>query len=233
MMMVFLITALCWLLTIQMGINFVELLAVGQYHIWLNASFWALFAMWVIMMAAMMLPSFIPTLKVLLNIQKVKDFSTSAMALFISAYLFIWIGFSLVATVLQQIAVAAGLLNTELFLTESAWRGGLLIAAGLFQLTPLKSICLDKCRHPVFFFMLHWRNHAWGALQMGMRNGFYCLGCCWLLMLLLFVGGIMNITCIIILTLYVLIEKTIGSNQLLLRGTGGLLIMIGLFQLLM
>lgn len=222
----------CWWLTAVMAVDFNDAAAKAT---WQAAPFSLLFVMWSIMMAAMMLPSFIPTARIYVRMlsRQAADKTAYGFAAFSGGYLLLWLLFSAAAAGLQQLATRGGALDLGMALQHPAASATLLIAAGLFQLTPLKMACLRGCREPLFFFLLHWKSGGRGALRMGLHNGLLCLGCCWLLMLLLFVGGVMNLYWIVLLTLYVLVEKTWPlSPTLLVQGSGLLLIGAGLSRFL-
>ena len=168
------------------------------------------FAMWALMMVAMMLPSAAP---MILLYSRVASRSGSEGRLaptsaFLLAYLGIWTLFSAAAALAQALLVAAGAIDA-MALTIGGGRlaGALLLLAGLYQLSPVKRACLDRCRSPLSFILRWSRPGIAGALRLGILHGLYCLGCCWALMLLLFVGGVMNLVCIAALTLLVLGEK--------------------------
>lgn len=192
----------------MMAVDFYAADAATAAAIWQEASFGALFAMWLLMMAAMMLPSFLPTAHLFSRLAAKRNsgvrFGAGALTV---GYTFVWAAFSLAAALAQQQAAAAGALNETLALSSPLLGGALLVAAGLFQLTPVKFSCLKGCRHPAFFFMLNWRSGRFGAIKMGAHNGVLCLGCCWALMALLFVGGVMDLRWIIALSLYAAAEK--------------------------
>jgi predicted metal-binding membrane protein len=173
-----------------------------------------IFLMWSIMMAAMMLPSATPMVTLFARNAAAQPHHSAALLTvsFVSGYLAIWTAFSAIVTLAQW-----GLLSLRLItpMMESAndWlSAGLLISAGIFQFTPIKNACLNKCRTPMGFLMTEWRPGAYGALVMGLRHGTYCTGCCVMLMLLLFVLGVMNIVWIGILTLVVLLEKLLPEK---------------------
>ena len=138
----------------------------------------------------------------------------------------IWGAFSVVATGLQWALEASGLL-LAMTVTDPALGGSVLLAAGLYQLTPVKHACLRRCRGPVQFLTEYWRPGAAGAWRMGLAHGAYCLGCCWFLMALLFFGGIMNVLWIAGLAIYVLFEKTVPAGHWLSRAAGALLALAG------
>jgi len=173
-----------------------------------------MFFMWWIMMIAMMLPSAAPTVLLYAVVnrkaeaQKGREAQPWSVAAFTAGYLIAWAGFSLVAAALQWGFERVGLLSPmTLNSLSAAFAGGILVLAGLYQLTPLKQACLQHCRGPIQFLSQHWRPGALGALRMGLHHGAYCLGCCWGLMAILFFGGIMNLYWIIGLALVVLVEK--------------------------
>ncbi len=187
--------------------------------------------MWVVMMAAMMLPGAMPT--VLLYASLVRKNAERGTVLpstwvFVGGYVLAWAGFGLAAAVLQTMLEQAGLL-TPMMSSASRWlTGGLLVAAGIYQLTPLKAACLTQCRNPVQFLMAHWRPGATGALRMGMAHGAYCVGCCWALMLLLFAVGVMNLIWVALIAAFVSIEKLLPAGRLTGRFAGAALIVVGL-----
>ena len=189
-----------------------------------------MFFMWWIMMIAMMLPSATPMVLLFAAInrkQKEKGNPYVATTLFASAYLIVWAGFSIVAVALQWGLEALALLSPMLISASIVLGGGLLLAAGIYQLTPIKQACLKKCRSPVQFIMTGWRNGSDGAFYMGVEHGAYCVGCCWFLMGLLFFGGVMNLYWIIGLSVIVLIEKTIPGGRWVSYFLGVVLIVCG------
>ncbi|HEX6111414.1 MAG TPA: DUF2182 domain-containing protein [Geminicoccaceae bacterium] len=189
-----------------------------------------MFFMWWIMMMAMMLPSAAPLILLFAMInrkQREKDAPYVPTGIFAAGYLLVWGAFSLVAVSAQWGLERSGLLSSMMVSTSALLGAGLLIAAGAYQLTPLKHACLRHCRSPLFFISHHWRPGNLGALRMGVEHGAFCTGCCWFLMALLFYGGIMNLYWIVGLALFVLLEKTLRGGQRLGRITGGLLIAWG------
>ncbi len=188
-----------------------------------------MFFMWWIMMVAMMLPSATPMILLFafLN-RKIAEGAPYAVAAFISAYVFVWGGFSVVAMALQWGLEDSALLSPNMTSANLIFGGALLIAAGVWQLTPLKHACLRHCRAPIQFFARGWRKGTGGAFRMGLEHGAYCLGCCWVLMALLFYGGVMNIWWIAGLAIYLLIEKVIPAGHWIGRGAGILLVVWGL-----
>jgi predicted metal-binding membrane protein len=182
-----------------------------------------MFLMWWVMMIAMMLPSATPMvlLFAMLNRkQREKGNAYVSTALFASAYLAVWAFFSMIAVAVQWGLESTGLLSPMLVNVSAFLGGGLLLAAGIYQLTPIKQACLKHCRSPLQFVMSHWRNGRHGAFRMGVEHGAYCVGCCWFLMGLLFFGGVMNLYWIAGLALFVLLEKTVPAGHWLSYATG-------------
>ncbi|MGE3650219.1 MAG: DUF2182 domain-containing protein [Reyranellaceae bacterium] len=186
-----------------------------------------LLVMWCVMMVGMMLPSAAPMILTFATInrnRRTRGQSYTPTALFTSGYLLAWTGFSIVATLAQAGLERASLLAPMAMKTTSPVLGGLLfIAAGVYQFTPLKQACLAHCRSPFAFIVNHWRDGPGGAVRMGFSHGLYCLGCCWILMALLFVGGVMNLVWVAVLTALVLVEKLFPVGPWLAR-IGGLLL---------
>lgn len=193
---------------------------------------WALMiAMWWIMMIAMMTPSAAPTILLYARIHRhalaqgqVQD-KLAPTGTFAAGYLLVWLGFAAAAATLHWSLERAGLVSATMMGSRSRWLSGVvLITVGLYQLLPLKNICLAHCRTPTSFLSRHWRPHVAGALRLGAMHGAYCVGCCWMLMALLFVGGVMNLTWIAALAILVLIEKVLPAGQWVGRGAGVALI---------
>jgi predicted metal-binding membrane protein len=173
------------------------------------------FAMWMVMMIAMMLPSAAPVVLLFAegrSRERGRPMVDTTVALFVLGYLLVWAGFSLAAALTQGALRSAALLSPELTLTG---RLGvvILVAAGLYQLSPLKAACLRHCQSPLGYLWSHWREGRLGALFMGARHGWYCLGCCWLLMALLFVTGVMNLAWVAALAGFVLVEKYLAVGR--------------------
>ena len=186
--------------------------------------------MWAVMMAAMMLPSAAPMILfygTIARARRARGDLTVGSGVFAAGYVMVWAAFSLTAVGLQFGAEQAALLSPMMEMTSTALAGALLIAAGLYQWSPLKQACLRRCRSPLEFVITYWRKGVHGAFVMGLRHGAYCVGCCWLLMLLLFVGGVMNLSWIAGLALFVLIEKAAPAGHLIGRVAGVGLIVWG------
>jgi predicted metal-binding membrane protein len=193
-----------------------------------------IFAMWWVMMIAMMLPSATPMLLLFARInrkEKAGDRPYVPTGIFAAGYLTAWGGFSVVTTALQWLLEQLGLLSSMMVAT-SYWLGGaILLLAGLWQFTPIKGACLRHCRSPLSFLVQSWQRGSLGAFRMGLEHGAYCLGCCWFLMGLLFFGGIMNLFWIAGLAIYVLLEKVVPQGQWLGRGIGAAAAVVGLLML--
>jgi predicted metal-binding membrane protein len=175
----------------------------------------SLWLMWTIMMAAMMLASAAPVALLVLGSYRRRD-ERSARACgvaFVAGYLLVWSLFSGLAAVAQLLLRRATLLSPDMATTSRLVAAAVLISAGVYQWLPIKAACLAHCQSPIEFLFRHWRAGVRGAFSMGARHGAYCVGCCWMLMALLFVGGVMNLLWVAAIALFVLVEK-----QLRLRG---------------
>jgi len=182
-----------------------------------------MFFMWWVMMVAMMLPGAAPMILLFATVnhkQRETGHPHVETSIFTVGYLVAWSGFSLVAVFLQWGFERAGLLSPMLVGTNVVFGGMLLLAAGIYQLTPIKQACLRHCRSPLAFLSSHWRLGARGALRMGLVHGAFCMGCCWFLMGLLFFGGVMNLYWIAGIALFVLFEKTVPAGHWLSYATG-------------
>lgn len=176
---------------------------------WSAAWLLSAFAMWALMMAAMMLPSATPMILLYARFVRARGGGTPHILLFAGAYLAVWSAFSLLAALAQAALAGSGAVSTMAAgLGDRRLAALLLFAAGLYQLVPLKRSCLARCRSPLSFLTRYWRPGTGGALRLGLAHGLHCLGCCWALMLLLFAVGVMNLAWIAALTLLVLAEKT-------------------------
>ena len=236
------VSALAWLYLVWMahhmaGMTGMAQLAMPMIEPWSAADWLAMLLMWAIMMVGMMLPSAAPMILLYDRVrerQEARGASLAATGTFALGYLVAWTLFSVGATTAQWALEQAALLS-PMMVSASPWLGGgLLIAAALYQWTPLKHACLVHCRAPITFLADHWRPGSSGALRMGLHHGLYCVGCCWVLMALLFVGGVMNLLWIALLALFVLLEKVLPQGELfsrlsalLLAGAGALVILAG------
>jgi predicted metal-binding membrane protein len=194
-----------------------------------------LWAMWAVMMVGMMLPSAAP-LVLMYGVAARRRGSgaraTHRIYALAAGYVTVWALFSVVATTSQRILSAWFIVSPMMTLTSPAAGAALLLVAGIYQLTPLKRLCLQHCRSPFNFLIHRWREGIAGAFRMGLDHGAYCLGCCWALMLLLFVGGVMNLTVIAALTAFVAFEKVSPFGIYSARLSGALLIAAGFWMLL-
>jgi len=189
-----------------------------------------MFFMWWVMMVAMMLPSAAPMILLFATVNR-KQRETGhpyvATSIFAVGYLAAWAGFSLVAVFLQWGFERTGILSPMFVGTNVIFGGVLLLAAGVYQLTPIKHACLRQCRAPLAFLTTRWRRGARGAIGMGLEHGAFCVGCCWFLMGLLFFGGVMNLYWIAGLALFVLLEKIVPAGHWLGYATGVALLVWG------
>jgi predicted metal-binding membrane protein len=224
------VIALSWVwLLMGAGLKMDEM-EMGGGQIILMAPPWSvqyaamIFLMWIIMMAAMMLPSAAPAilLVIALTKQRGERHAVRASGEFALGYVAVWAAFSLVATGLQWALDRAGLLSETMASGSAVLAALLLFAAGVYQLTPLKQACLERCRSPLEFLTRYWPRGPLGPMRAGAWHGAYCLGCCWMLMALLFVGGLMNMLWIAGLALLVLVEKLapLGPRLSQLAGIG-------------
>ncbi len=195
--------------------------------VWGAGTFLVMLAMWWVMMIAMMAPTAAPVVllyaEVVRNAQAAGRLAVGPVPVtsFVLGYLIAWLAFSLVATVAQWGLETAGLLSgLMMWSTSRVLSGTVLIAAGLYQLTPWKDACLHQCRSPIGYLTAVWKPGRIGALAMGWRHGLFCVGCCWLLMALLFVGGTMNLVWMAALTLLALLEKVAPGGRAISRVAG-------------
>jgi predicted metal-binding membrane protein len=204
---------------------------------WGPAEFAVMFAMWMAMMIGMMLPSAAPMVLIYAAVarqalEKGKPFAAAGW--FAGGYIMAWMGFSLVATAAQWALERALLLTHAMTIAGGALGGAVLIAAGVYQWTPLKKRCLSQCQAPLSFIQRHggFRGDAGGALRLGRQHGIYCIGCCWALMALLFVMGIMNLAWIAALAVFILLEKIVPARWPVSRVAGVLLMAAGGWMML-
>ncbi len=195
---------------------------------WMMTSTWdvphllLLWAMWAVMMIAMMLPSAAPLILLYAGGLRTRAEPGAGRQLYAMAtgYVLVWAIFSVGATVLQRLLSSTLLLTPMMEPATPAAAAAVLAIAGIYQLTPMKLACLRVCRSPLSYLMQHWRSGAAGAFRLGVDHGVYCLGCCWALMLLLFAGGVMNLVVIVALTVWVLVEKFAPFGERTARASG-------------
>jgi len=211
--------------------QFMWLMPMGRWDL---ADFGLAALMWIVMMIGMMVPSAAPMILLYAVVRRREAGAGKVLpptALFLAGYLAVWAGFSLAAAALQFGLVEARLMS-DLMRSESAAVGaGILIGAGAYQLSTWKSACLAHCRSPIAFLLHHWRPGAAGALRMGLSHGAYCLGCCWLVMCVLFAVGVMNLAWVAGISILVLAEKITPFGAAIARIAGVLLIGAGVLIL--
>jgi predicted metal-binding membrane protein len=225
-----LLLVLAWAYTVAMAIDVPEAdrhaamgMDTGAWMPWTGIEAALIFVMWVVMMVAMMMPAAAPMVLTYVRINRQRAPVSSRFgtdAAFLLGYLVLWGLFSLAAATAQWLLHTATLLSPAMASASPVFSALLLIAAGFYQFAPLKSACLAKCRSPMGFLMSEWRNGVRGAFIMGLRHGLYCLGCCWLLMVLLFVAGVMNLLWIALIALAVLAEKVLPFGVWVSRALG-------------
>lgn len=232
------IAALAWLRladdarAMSGGMTCCAMTAAGRWSLG-DAS--ALFVMWTVMMIGMMTPTVLPTLLLFVGLQRRRKDSGRPFVpamIFLGGYLASWTAFSLAAAVAQEFLHASSLLSPMMESSSPRLSGAMLVAAGIFQWLPAKEACLAHCRTPLAFLMTEWREGRSGAFVMGARHGAYCVGCCWALMGLLFVAGVMNLAWVAALTLFVLGEKMLPIGRGFARVIGAVSIVGGIAALL-
>jgi predicted metal-binding membrane protein len=209
-------------------------MAMPVHDAWTPGQFLLTFAMWVVMMIAMMVPSAGPMILTFATINRRRASAGGPAvptAVFVAGYLAIWSAFSLVATLGQWALGAAALMSPATLRATPVAGGVLLLAAGLYQVTPLKRVCLARCRSPIGFVLAEWRDGPRGALVMGIRHGAFCVGCCWALMALLFVAGVMNLLWVAAIAGFVLLEKVTPPGRAVSWAAGAALLAWGAWVL--
>jgi predicted metal-binding membrane protein len=196
---------------------------------WTAADVAYTFAMWAVMMVGMMTGTAAPVLLMFMAARQGRGLPVFPIVpLFGLGYLAVWIGFSAAAAMAQWTLHEAALLTPAMATSSAQVAGAILLVAGAYELTPFKSACLSECRSPLAFLLTHWRDGNRGAFVMGVRHGIYCLGCCWALMGLLFVMGVMSLVWVAALTAFVLLEKLSPANRPIAQVAGVVLIAAGL-----
>lgn len=205
-------------------------MAMPSMHAWSWVEVGVLVVMWAVMMIGMMTPAAAPMILMFSTIHRRRTAEgrpAVPTAIFILGYLVVWTIYSVVAALAQAVLHAAALLSPAMAARSPLLAGGLLVAAGVFQWTSLKRACLAACRSPLSFLMTGWREDRGGAFVMGFRHGLYCLGCCWALMALLFVAGVMNLLWVAAIAVAVLLEKVVPRGDLVGRLAGVVLVAAG------
>lgn len=208
--------------------------AMAAVKPWTATEFCLTFAMWVLMMVAMMVPTAAPMTLMYAAVARKAAAQHDPLAptfVFVAGYITMWAIFSLVATAAQHALDQAALLSPMVVSASARLGAAILIVAGLYQLTSLKNACLQNCRAPAHFMSRYWCTGSLGAFRMGLRLGAYCVGCCWILMALLFVGGVMNLLWIAAIAIFVLLEKTIPFGDVSGRVAGVAMILFGALDL--
>jgi predicted metal-binding membrane protein len=226
-----LLSAISWAYMWYLAADAMTLCSVGV-NPWRVTDLMAAFAMWAVMMVAMMIPSASPMILAFAGMnraRRAKSLPYAPAAAFVAGYLAAWAAFSICAAVGQGALRSAALLSPMMVSSSRMLGRILLVAAGIFQWTPLKNACLRQCRSPLGFLLTEWRDGRGGAFRMGWRHGLYCVGCCWLLMLLLFVVGVMNLWWVAAVAAFVLIEKLTPAGPLVARVSGAAMIAAGLW----
>ena len=217
------IVALSWAYTVNLARSMGDMgaggMAMSMAHTnpWSAGDIGAQFVMWTVMMIAMMVPSAAPMILVFATVNRRRQQQGDPYVptlFFLLGYLLLWTAFAVLATLGQWGLHQAALLSSMMGHSTSAILGGsLLLAAGIFQWTPLKYACLKHCRSPLGFLMTEWRDGHSGALFMGLKHGWYCVACCWVLMGLLFVTGVMNLLWVAVIAGFILLEKLAPRGQ--------------------
>jgi predicted metal-binding membrane protein len=220
----------------DMNMGGVSAAAEPAFRSWTIADFGFVFIMWAVMMVGMMTPSVTPMVLLYAAVGRKATASGrpfAATGWFLAGYLSAWVAFGLAAASAQWILTRLALLTPMMQGASGIFGGFVLVAAGLYQWSPLKDTCLKHCQTPLGFLMSHggFRSEPLGALRLGAEHGLYCVGCCWVLMALLFVGGVMNVLWIAGLAILVLMEKVVPTGRLIPRLAGAGLAAAGLFLL--
>jgi predicted metal-binding membrane protein len=214
------LVALAWAYLIAMGWGManmdvgIDMWLMPRMANWGATDLMLVFLMWAVMMVAMMLPTALPMVMAMRNLTDTQGGAApgARVAAFVAGYVVVWTGFSALVTLAQWALLRAHWVTPMMEFRSPVVAGAVLLGAGAFQFSPLKHACLSACRSPISFLLKHWRPGISGAWRMGLVHGLWCTGCCWLLMLLLFVLGVMNVAWIAALTAFVLLEKTWPSN---------------------
>ena len=204
---------------------------------WTAGDFAFIFVMWAIMMVGMMLPSAAPMILIYTRVARQSALDGKPLAAtgwFASGYLLSWTAFSLIAAIVQGLLERVAWLTPMMAAASNKVGGAVLIVAGIYQFTPLKDSCLAQCQSPFGFIQSHggFKRGIVAPIQLGVRHGFYCIGCCWALMALLFAGGVMNIIWIAAIAILVLVEKALPAGRIIARVIGAALTLGGLWILL-
>jgi len=225
---------LAWVYLVRLGREMATMAEMGMAPAtrWTTADAVLAALMWAVMMVAMMLPGAAPMILVFTTVNR-KRLTESGGArgapvvntgVFVLGYLAVWSAFSAAAALAQWGLHSGALLSADAMRAAPVLGGAILLAAGVYQFAPLKYACLARCQSPLGFLLSEWREGRWGALLMGLRHGLFCLGCCWVLMLLLFAGGVMNLAWVGAIAGFVLLEKAIPAGRVVSWLGGGALL---------
>ena len=231
------ITALSWAYVSSLASGMQDMgmeMAMPRMQPWSVTDFAMTFAMWAVMMVAMMTPSAAPMILVFVGINRRRQKQQVPYVptgVFLLGYLVVWAAFSVLATAAQWGLHAVSLLSPMAASTSPALGGILLLIAGIYQWTPLKHACLSKCRSPLGFILNEWREGRRGAFLMGLKHGSYCTGCCWSLMALLFVAGVMNLLWVAAIAGLILLEKVAPAGHRIGQAAGVLMVAGGVVLL--
>jgi predicted metal-binding membrane protein len=230
------LTALAWVYIARMAVGMPAHhgMAMLQARPWDVGETVGLALMWIVMMIAMMIPSVAPVILLFAGVsrrRRTQGVLAAPVSVFTLGYLLAWTGYAVLAALTQSALHSAALLSPAMASASPALGGTILMLAGVYQWLPVKGACLSHCRSPLGFFSAEWREGVSGALWMGFRHGSYCVGCCWALMALLFVAGVMNLVWVAAIAGFVLAEKVVPNGRLLGRITGAALAGCGLWVL--
>ena len=206
---------LSWLIVLVMGLaeNFSGDIALMKIVMEIctssvfSVNIFGLFLMWLLMSIAMMAPTIIPTLETYQDLLIAGAKKKNSFWAFVLGFMSVWVFFSLIGSICQKLLTQSYFLDDSGAFLNTKLSAGFLLVAGLYQLSPLKEACLTKCRSPFTFFLQNWRDGISGSYSMGLNLGIFCLGCCWALMFLAFVGGTMNLLFMVLMTFLMILEK--------------------------
>jgi predicted metal-binding membrane protein len=229
------LTILTWAYNVQLASNRGAMpVSMPGMQGWTAGSLLILWLMWAVMMVSMMAPSMVPSILTFLAIARQRRGSSHLLArggVFLAGYIGVWAVSCVLLTLAQWGLHSAELLSPTMMATSTRFSGGLLVLAGVFQWSALKYKCLARCRSPLGFLMNEWREGPMGPVIMGFRYGAYCVGCCWLLMTILFVVGVMNLVWVAILSAFVLTERTLPFGRQVAAAGGAALVVWGTWLL--
>lgn len=218
--------------TVITGVAWLYVVRTATGHERMSMDVGALFVMWTVMMVAMMLPSTLPFVLVFRAEQVHREARQAPMTpvgFFVAGYFAVWIVFSAACALLQQVLHQQSLLSPMMAAASPLLAGAILVVAGVYQWTPMKNACLRHCRSPLTFLLSDWRDGAAGAFRMGAGHGLFCVGCCWMLMLLPFSAGVMNLLWMAGITVLLLLEKAAPGGEWTARVCGAVLALAGAY----